>query len=62
MIPATTDLCDAHGGTVRVVAPLFRDYGGCRRFAGTIVTVKVHEDNVLVRAALEQPGAGRVLV
>ncbi|MFT3766937.1 MAG: ribonuclease E activity regulator RraA [Minicystis sp.] len=62
MIPATTDLCDAHGDAVRVVAPLFRDFGGRRRFAGTIVTIKVHEDNVLVRAALGEPGEGRVLV
>ena len=62
MTPATTDLCDAHGEAVCVVAPLFRDFGGRRSFAGTIVTVKVHEDNVLVRAALEQAGGGRVLV
>src|SRR5699024_2521481 len=31
-------------------------------FSGPISTVQVYEDNVLVRAALEQPGAGRVLV
>jgi regulator of ribonuclease activity A len=62
MTPATSDLCDAHGDAVRVVAPLFRDYGGSRRFAGVISTVKVHEDNALVRAALEQAGGGRVLV
>jgi regulator of ribonuclease activity A len=59
---ATTDLCDAHGESVRVVAPLFRDFGKVRHFAGTIATLKVFEDNVLVRAALEQPGEGRVLV
>lgn len=59
---ATTDLCDAHGESVRVVAPLFRDFGKVRHFAGTIATIKVFEDNVLVRAALEQPGEGRVLV
>jgi regulator of ribonuclease activity A len=62
MNPATTELCDAHADAVRVVAPLFRDFGGRRRFAGVIATVKVHEDNVLVRRALEQPGGGRVLV
>ncbi len=59
---ATTDLCDAHGDSLRVVAPLFRDFGGRRSFAGLITTVKVHEDNVLVRAALGEPGKGRVLV
>lgn len=59
---ATTDLCDAHGDSVRVVAPLFRDFGARRSFAGVVTTVKVYEDNVLVRAALEQAGNGRVLV
>jgi regulator of ribonuclease activity A len=62
MSQATTDLCDEHGDAVRVVAPLFRDFGGRLRFSGKIVTVKVHEDNVLVRAALDEPGEGRVLV
>jgi regulator of ribonuclease activity A len=60
--PAIADLCDAYGEQVQVVAPLFRDYGGARAFSGPIATVKVHEDNVLVRQALEEPGVGRVLV
>jgi len=59
---ATTDLCDLHGTDVRVVEPLFRDFGGLASFAGPISTVRVLEDNVLVRAALEEPGRGRVLV
>lgn len=61
MIPATTDLSDAHPDA-QVCAPLFRDYGGVIAFAGPIHTVKVFEDNTLVRAALETPGQGRVLV
>lgn len=59
---ATTDLCDLHGEEVRVALPLFRDFGGLTSFTGTISTVRVFEDNVLVRAALEEPGKGRVLV
>ena len=59
---ATTDLCDAHGDNVRVVEAKVRDYGARREFAGIITTLKVYEDNVLVRAALEEPGHGRVLV
>ncbi len=59
---ATADLCDAHDAEVAVAEPLFRDYGGARRFAGEIATVKTFEDNAAVRAALEQPGRGRVLV
>lgn len=59
---ATADLYDAHGEELRVLAPLFRDFGGHCSFAGEVVTVKVHEDNSLVRATLETAGAGRVLV
>lgn len=59
---ATADVCDAHDEGVAVAEPLFRDYGGARRFAGEIATVKTFEDNAVVRIALEQPGGGRVLV
>lgn len=58
----TADLCDANEGKVRVVAPMFRSYGGRRAFAGPIATLKVFEDNSLVRSTLERPGQGRVLV
>jgi len=59
---ATADLYDAHGETLRVLAPIFRDFGGKRTFEGPVVTLKVHEDNSLVRSTLEEPGEGRVLV
>ncbi len=59
---STADLCDAHRADVQVAEPLFRDFGGTRSFAGAIVTVHVHDDNVLVRHALNHPGEGRVLV
>jgi regulator of ribonuclease activity A len=59
---STTDLCDAHGDLVQVVVPGFNNYGRRKQFAGSIATVKVFEDNVIVRAMLEQPGNGRVLV
>ncbi len=59
---ATADLYDAHEERLQVALPLFRDYGGRRRFCGPISTVKAFEDNTLVRAALEEPGNGRVLV
>ena len=57
----TADLCDAHADELQVAAPLLRDYGAAA-FGGPISTVQVLEDNVLVRAALEEPGNGRVLV
>ena len=62
----TGDLCDAHKGNAegsfRVLPPLFRDYGKRVRFAGIVSTVKCFEDNSFVKAALESPGDGRVLV
>ena len=58
---ATTDLSDEHP-EAQVCDPVFRSYGGRVAFSGTIATLKVFEDNTLVRAAVEQPGEGRVLV
>ena len=62
MTHATADLYDAHGDSIRVMAPIFRDYGGQSAFSGAVVTLKVFEDNSLVRATLEEPGLARVLV
>jgi regulator of ribonuclease activity A len=61
---ATCDLCDAHGADpgLRVLPPTFASYGGRVRFCGPVSTVKCFEDNSLVRAAVEGPGQGRVLV
>ena len=39
--------------------PLFKDYGGIGSFSGQITTVRVFEDNVLVREVLEEEGGGR---
>ena len=58
----TADLCDAFAPSLHLAQPLFHDYGGVSRFAGPIETVRVFEDNALVRAALETKGQGRVLV
>ncbi len=58
----TADLCDAHEGRVRVLAPMMRSFGGRTAVGGPIATLKVFEDNSLVRSALEGPGNGRVLV
>ncbi len=63
---ATCDLCDAHksdtSGAFRVLPPVFRDFGAVRAFCGPVSTVKCFEDNSLVKAAVDAPGEGRVLV
>jgi regulator of ribonuclease activity A len=63
---ATCDLCDVHkgntDGTFRVLPPVFREFGARARFAGPVTTVKCFEDNTSVKALLESPGQGRVLV
>ena len=56
------DLCDAHGDGVTVLAPIFRNFGARRAFGGPISTIKCFEDNSLVAEAVEEHGAGRVLV
>ena len=58
----TTDLCDKHPDKVRVAEPGFNDFGGAIDFSGIIHTIKCHEDNSLVRKALESNGTGKVLV
>ena len=58
----TSDLCDAFPGQVQVADPMFREFGGLERFAGPIETLRVFEDNTLVREMLENEGRGRVLV
>ena len=58
---ATTDLCDAHP-EIQVCEPVFQTFGGAVRFSGPITTLKVFEDNTLIKQAVESPGGGRVLV
>ncbi|MGB1800409.1 MAG: ribonuclease E activity regulator RraA [Gammaproteobacteria bacterium] len=59
---ATADLYDEHEENLQIATPMFNDYGGKKSFSGPASTVKVFEDNSLVRAALEEPGKGRVLI
>ena len=63
---STCDFCDAYRddqtGALRVLPPLWREFGAARSFSGEVSTLQCFEDNGLLRAALESPGAGRVLV
>jgi regulator of ribonuclease activity A len=57
----TADLLDEHGDRAQVCLLQFRSFGP-PAFSGPIATVRCPEDNVLLRAAAEEPGEGRVLV
>ena len=61
---STADLCDKYDPELelRIAEPIFRRYGARANFAGQVATLRVFEDNTLLRAALETPGEGRVLV
>jgi regulator of ribonuclease activity A len=63
-LPSSCDLCDAHRDdpSLRVLPPVFLAFGAAPSFAGQVSTLQCFEDNTLVRAALETPGQGRVLV
>ncbi|MCF8463427.1 MAG: ribonuclease E activity regulator RraA [Flavobacteriales bacterium] len=59
---ATADLCDKHIDKLQVAEPIFVDFGASACFEGEVYTLKVFEDNTLVRSALEKDGSGKVLV
>ena len=58
----TADLCDAYPDDVRVAEPVFDAYGAIDNFGGRVRTVRVFEDNVLVKEMLSGAGSGDVLV
>jgi regulator of ribonuclease activity A len=59
---ATADLYDEHGESLASCDTQFRQFGGRTRFRGEVVTVRSHEDNVLLREVAGEPGHGQVLV
>jgi regulator of ribonuclease activity A len=61
-VPSTADLYDEHGEALQSCDTQLRQYGARRAFAGTVVTIRCHEDNALVKTVLGEPGEGRVLV
>lgn len=61
MTLSTTDVSDEHP-EAQVCDPVFQAFGGRPAFSGPITTLKVFEDNTLVREAVQMPGEGRVLV
>lgn len=62
MLDLLPELCDQYPDQVRVLEPMFMNFGGKERFYGEVVTIKAFEDNSLVREQVAQDGTGKVLV
>jgi regulator of ribonuclease activity A len=60
-LPSTPDLADGAPEARALLLP-WQDFGGRREFAGTAVTIKCFEDNSLVKALVQTPGEGRVII
>ena len=58
----TADICDAHGSAVRTTKPVFSNYGRRSAFCGPVRTLRVFEDNSLVKEVLASDGGGAVLI
>lgn len=59
---STPDLCDEYPDLVRVVEPMFVNFGGKESFGGEIVTIKCFEDNSVVKETANSRGDGKVIV
>jgi regulator of ribonuclease activity A len=59
---STADILDQYRDQAFVCTLDLQQFGGVRSFQGSISTVRCHEDNVLVRQRVSEPGAGRILV
>ena len=60
MLP-TADISDKYSDSVRILKPIFRDFGGVKSFSGIVKTIKTLDDNSKVRSALGSDGNGDVL-
>ena len=58
----TADLSDADDDRLRPCVLPWRSFGAHSSFQGPASTVRCRDDNGLVRAAVQEPGLGRVLV
>lgn len=61
---STADLCDQYSDHehYQIAEPIFKKFGAESTFCGQITTLKVFEDNTLIRNTLEQTVNNRVLV
>ena len=60
--PSTCDLYDRFLDDARVPEPVFRNFGGRKRFHGRVATIKCFEDNSRIKELVATAGRGKVLV
>jgi regulator of ribonuclease activity A len=58
----TPDLCDQFDEIIQVLPPMFRNFGGRSSCFGPVLTVRCDRDNSRVAEAVQEAGAGRVLI
>lgn len=60
----TSELCDKYAESehIQILEPIFKVYGAQSKFCGVITTLKVFEDNSLVKTTLEEKVLNGVLV
>lgn len=61
-VTPTSDLYDEHLESLECCDLPWRSYGGLTAFQGEIVTVRAHQDNLLLKQVVAEPGGGRVIV
>ncbi|WP_299523768.1 ribonuclease E activity regulator RraA [Winogradskyella sp.] len=59
---ATADIWDDYMADVKLLNVELKNYGKKTAFYGEIVTLKLYEDNSILRKTLEEKGVGKVLV
>ena len=59
---STPDLCDENPELVRILEPIFTNFGGKTSFGGEVVTIKCFEDNSRVKETASTDGIGKVMV
>ena len=62
MATATADLCDKFIDVIQLCEPVFMSFGRSSTFEGRVTTLRVFEDNSMVRTTLEGRSEGGVLV
>lgn len=58
MTTSTADILDEYPERAAVCTLALRQFGGVRAFQGPISTVRCHEDNVLLKQRVAEPGDG----